>query len=86
MSTDLTAFLTARMLEDEVRARAVAHPARLLREAEAKRRIVGRCTARMNELDPNGLVSPRALLARQILIDVAAAYSDFPGYRQEWAP
>ena len=45
-------------------------PARVLREVEAKRAIVRRCAGVMNEMDvyPNGLVSPRALLARQTLI------------------
>jgi uncharacterized protein DUF6221 len=61
---------------------------RVLREVAAHRAIVRRCSARMNEMDeyPNGLVSPRALLARQILADLAAVYSDHPDYRQEWAP
>ena len=36
----------------------------------------------MNEMDqyPNGLVSPRALLARQILMWLGAAWSDHPDY------
>lgn len=63
-------------------------PARVLREVEAKRATVRRCAARMNEMDvyPNGLVSPRALLARQVLIDLATAWNDHPDYRPEWKP
>jgi len=85
---DLITFLNARLDEGEARARATAHPARALREVNVMRRIARRCAACMNELDvyPNGLVSPCAMLARQILMEAAAAYSDFPGYRQEWKP
>jgi len=63
-------------------------PARALREVEVKRAIVRRCAIRMNEMDqhPNGLVSPRALLARQVLMDLAAVWSDHPDYRAEWKP
>jgi hypothetical protein len=61
--------------------------ARALREATAKRNVVRRCAAVMNEMDvhPNGLVSPRALLARQTLIDLAAVYADRPGYQTGWS-
>jgi len=57
-------------------------PARVLREVEAKRKIVRRCMAGMDELDvyPNGLLTPRALLSRQTLMDLAAVYSDHPDY------
>lgn len=53
----------------------------------AKRAIIRRCAAHANELDiyPNGLVSPRALLARQTLMAMAAVDSGHPDYRQEWA-
>jgi len=63
-------------------------PARVLREVEAKRATVRRCAARMNELDVhrNGLVSPRALLARQVLMNLAAVWSDHPDYDEEWRP
>ncbi len=55
---------------------------RMLREVEAKRKIVRRCMAGMDELDvyPNGLLTPRALLSRQTLMDLAAVYSDHPDY------
>jgi hypothetical protein len=51
---------------------------RALREIEAKREIVRRCARWMDEPDmyPNGLVSPRALLARQILAGIAAIWKD----------
>jgi hypothetical protein len=64
------------------------YPARVLRDVEAKRAIVRRCAARMNEMDvyPNGLVSPRALLARQVLMDAATVWDDHPDYRPEWKP
>jgi len=57
-------------------------PALVLREVEAKRKIVRRCMAGMDELDvyPNGLLTPRALLSRQTLMDLAAVYSDHPDY------
>jgi uncharacterized protein DUF6221 len=62
--------------------------ARALRAVESKRSIVRRCAGVMNELDvyPNGLVSPRALLARQVLMAIAAIDSDHPDYDQEWKP
>jgi hypothetical protein len=61
-------------------------PARVLREVAAKRAIVRRCGWSVNEPDqyPNGLVSPRALLARQNLVDLAAVWNDHPDYRAEW--
>jgi len=63
-------------------------PARVLREVEAGRAIVHRCTALMNEPDeyPNGLVSPRAVLARQVLMSLAAVWSDHPDYDEAWRP
>jgi hypothetical protein len=62
------------------------YPGRVLREVAAKRAILRRCSARMNEMDeyPNGLVSPRALLARQTLMCLASVYSGHPDYRPEW--
>ncbi len=60
----------------------MSDPARVLCEVEAKRKIVRRCMAGMDELDvyPNGLLTPRALLSRQTLMDLAAVYSDHPDY------
>lgn len=57
-------------------------PARVLREVEARRAIIRRCAVRMNEMDvhPNGLVSPRAVLARQALIDLAVIWNDHPDF------
>jgi hypothetical protein len=64
------------------------HPARVRRQVAALRAIVRRCEGCMNEPDqyPNGLVSPRALLARQTLIWLTSIWSDQPDYRQEWKP
>ena len=74
-------------LSEAVYAHVYAHarcldPALVLREVEAKRKIVRRCMAGMDELDvyPNGLLTPRALLSRQTLMDLAAVYSDHPDY------
>lgn len=76
-------------IEEAYRVHIVRHdPARVLREVEAKREIVRRCAVWVNEPDqhPNGLVSPRAVLARQNLRDLAAVWSGHPDYRQEWKP
>lgn len=86
---ELAAFLTARLDEDERYLKSNQHhlwTQRPLREVEAKRAIVRRCAGVMNEMDqyPNGLVSPRALLARQTLMWLAAIWSDHPDYREEW--
>jgi hypothetical protein len=61
---------------------------RALREVAAGRAIVARCALLMNELDqwPNGLVSPRAVLARQVMACLASAWSDHPDYQEEWKP
>jgi hypothetical protein len=60
-------------------------PAHARREVAALRAIVRRCQARMDEPDqyPNGLVSPRAVLARQILVDLAAIWSGHPDHQRE---
>jgi hypothetical protein len=67
---------------------ALSDPVRVLAAVEAKRAILLRCEIRMNEPDQysNGLVSPRALLARQVLMDLASEWDDHPDYRQEWKP
>ena len=63
-------------------------PARVLREVEAGRAIVRRCAGVMDEMDvyPNGLVSPRALLARQVLMWLGVTWADYPDYDGEWKP
>jgi len=66
-------------VDPATRAFILAHdPARMARLAATSRAILRRCVVRMNELDayPNGLISPRALLARQILADLAAIYKE----------
>lgn len=113
--SDLSAFLWARLAEDEAVAKGFYGatrfmggepdfygqdgPAasafwqhftadRVLREVAVKREIVRRCAGHMDEPDqyPNGLVSPRALLSRQVLLNLAAVYSDHPDYREDWKP
>jgi Family of unknown function (DUF6221) len=68
--------------EEHCYCRLAVRKGRARREAEARRSILRRCAARMNELDahPSGLASPRAVLARQILTDLAAIDSDHPDY------
>jgi hypothetical protein len=60
-------------------------PAQALREVAAMRAVLRRCRAHMNEPDqyPNGLVSPRAALARQVLVDLTAIWSTHPDYQRE---
>jgi len=61
-------------------------PARILAECAAKRAIIARCCRVCDELDvhPNGLVSARAVLARQVLADLAQPYADHPEFNQPW--
>jgi hypothetical protein len=63
-------------------------PERMALECEAKRRIVDRCAALVDELDdfPNGLVSPRAVLARTTLALLALPYADHPDFDEAWRP
>jgi hypothetical protein len=93
---DLTAFITARLAEDE-RELAKDPPAGLgyaslaaqtARDITAKRAILRRCEATMDEPDqyPNGLVSPRAALARQVIANLAAIWSGHADYSEEWKP
>lgn len=97
MFDDLAEFLTACVDEDEREIRNdppvglgyASLAARMSREVTGKREILRRCAAVMNEMDiyPNGLVSPRAFLARQTLMNMGIAYDDHPGYRAEdWKP
>jgi Family of unknown function (DUF6221) len=69
-------------------AHVIYDPAREVRKAEAIRAIVRRCTRYANEMDeyPNALVSPRAVLARQVLMDLGDAWSDHPDYPAELKP
>ena len=109
-TTTLADFLLARIAEDEADARylmvglppatggpySVDHPARVLAECEAKRRIV--------ELhgvdDPTGRLYPGAPLACRVcdhdgsdrvypcdtLRTLAAVYADHPDYGESWRP
>lgn len=90
MMDDVISFLEARMGEAGTFAMAArmphAHRENLLRDVAARRSVVRRCAARVNEMDrhSNGLVSPRALLARQVLLDLAGAWGAHPDYDPEW--
>lgn len=95
--TALVAFLNARLNDDEQWAkdlRADPPPGvsgiygltqRMLSEVAAKRAIVRCCAARMDEMDVC-IVSARAVLARQVLMDMAVVWDVHPGYRAEWKP
>ncbi|WP_347590525.1 DUF6221 family protein [Acrocarpospora sp. B8E8] len=96
---DLTTFLNARWDEEEQDLRGHLGKAlvqgylrhngeRLLADIESKRAVLRRCAAFAEELDvhPNGLVSPRALLARQTLRLLALPFAGEDGYKEEWRP
>lgn len=72
---------------DEVEHVVTWDPKRVLADCAARRRIVARCASQSHERDPleNGLASMRAVLARQILLDLAATYADHEDYREDLA-
>lgn len=79
--------------EEDVRHIARWDPRRVLREIEAKRRIIyelGAQASRYRDGDPTTIISPegRALAnqARRYLRLLALPYADRPGYRDEWRP
>jgi hypothetical protein len=89
----LTAFLAGRYAEEWSAARdqelmAGLDESRATRDVDAKREILRRCAVHMDEPDqwPNGLVSPRAVLARQVIMNLGATYDDHPSYQPEWKP
>ena len=99
MADGLTAFLTARLDEDEASARDVRYiwptsfeitlnPARVLREVEAGRAILaeyGRIAESARRY-PNA-ANAAALIAMQTAVrHLVAVYSDHPDYRPEWKP
>lgn len=67
-------------------------PARVLREIEAKRRILAEIVPRMNEMDDQidaefGSPSvPIEYESEKLLCLLALPYSDRPGYREDWRP
>jgi hypothetical protein len=64
-------------------------PARVLREVEAKRRILDEYAAvkRLLELTDENADDRKELRYRAFVVRLLAApFSDRPGYRQEWAP
>ena len=95
---DLTAFLCARLDEDETwskdwtkRAESMGGSAhwmegRVLREVGAKRAILASCEAVIaaDEFQDVPGIKSGVHLAWQILYSMAAVYSDHLDYRQEW--
>ncbi len=67
-------------------------PARVLREIEAKRRILNEIVPRMNQMDDQleaefGTPSnPDPYESENLLRLLALPYADRPNYREEWAP
>ncbi|WP_353940819.1 DUF6221 family protein [Streptomyces sp. HUAS MG91] len=66
-------------------------PARVLRETDAKRRTLARVRDALTEAESaDPLVSRPArmvlLVVEPIARDLAAVYTDRPGYREEWRP
>lgn len=68
-------------------------PARVLREIDAKRKILAECSywydrvnASATEKHPQPDLGARFEVAMPILLLLALPYSDRPGYREEWAP
>jgi hypothetical protein len=63
------------------------HPARVLREVEAKRELLSRYEAmEAGVLVVTGLESIVSEYRRVILPQLALPYADRPGYREEWRP
>lgn len=99
MSGDLVAFITARLDEDDREIRNdppvgmgyAMLPARMLREAEAGRRMLARyedCLARMEDPGyPQGVARDQAREYEDfVLPNLAASWSDHPDYDQDWKP
>jgi hypothetical protein len=67
-------------------------PARVLREIDAKRRILSEIVPEMNRMDDQleaefGTPSvPEPYESEQLLRLLALPYADRPGYREEWRP
>lgn len=84
------ALLYAENIADAARAPdcECGRPAQVRREVEAMRVIVRRCAVCMDETDQyaNALASPRAVLARQILMSIAGTWSAHPDYDPAWTP
>ena len=92
------AFLNARLAEDE-RDRFDCHdrfcgdctcgyPERIAREVEAKRAIIAwwQLSDRSPAPSPTYENWRKSLPGYQLLLHIAAIYSDDPDYRQEWKP
>ena len=89
----LVEFLTARLDEDESYARHDETPhsgpgstARVLREVEAKRRIVDVAAECADGMWHTGYTCGAENGYADILDHLAAVYADHPDYREEWRP
>lgn len=81
----LTGFLLARIAEDEINR--VGYPGRVLRECEAKRRIVWTCVSAFRGVDnPPDWIKGQRASAYGACKALAAVYADHPDYREEWLP
>ena len=76
---DVVDFLRARLDEDEAVARKA--PARVLREVEAKRRIIQEHVDQVEMDDPCVPI----VAGERPLRHLAAVYADHPDYDPEWA-
>ncbi|MFI8360727.1 DUF6221 family protein [Streptomyces sp. NPDC085612] len=71
---------------------AAHHPARVLAEVDAKRRILGTVVPRMNEMDDQinsewgNSYTPVEYESEGLLRLLALPYADHPDYRAEWRP
>jgi uncharacterized protein DUF6221 len=62
------------------------NPARVLREVESKRRIVGRYQEQVARQHENAMEEDRAWTLEPVLRDLASVYADHPDYDESWRP
>ncbi|MER5715748.1 DUF6221 family protein [Streptomyces sp. NPDC002132] len=86
------AHRVALVLVTEERAHIVRHdPARVLREVDAKRRILGEVVPEIDGMESRidgewGAGDPTERESSRLLRLLALPYADRPGYREEWRP
>jgi hypothetical protein len=82
----------AMVLVADERAHIVAHdPARVLREVNAKRQILKMADEATRQAESrdylvNGPAKMMLTCLQPVLLHLATAYADRPGYREEWRP
>jgi hypothetical protein len=87
--TDLVEFLRARAAEDEAWAQnpeCDQDPDRLLREVEAKRRIIERYERQTAKASESAMEEDRAWTLAPVLLDLALPYVDHEEFKDEWRP